>query len=276
MIDRREITLRGADNVRDLGGLSTGDGRCTRHGRLLRSATLQELTETDMQSLVDGVGLRLVVDLRLPEEAGQQGRGPLAERVGGYANLPFRTAGMVRADVIPDVADIDLLTHYRGFLEASGAEIVTAVGLLADPRNQPAIFHCAAGKDRTGVLAAILLDAVGVEEDAIVADYALTGRHMDRVIARLCRLPWYREAMSLLPTRAHLAEPETMRRFLRDLHTEHGGAATWLIARGLDPAALDTLRWSLVGSEEPADHPRTARLPRLRRDEPPELIEESR
>ena len=146
MIDRREITLRGADNVRDLGGLSTGDGRCTRHGRLLRSATLQELTETDMQSLVDGVGLRLVVDLRLPEEAGQQGRGPLAERVGAYANLPFRTADMVRTDVIPDVAGIDLLTHYRGFLEASGAEIVTAVGLLADRATSRRSFTARPGR----------------------------------------------------------------------------------------------------------------------------------
>jgi hypothetical protein len=252
MIERRELPLRGADNVRDLGGLPTVDGRFTRHGRLIRSATVQELTETDMRSLVDGMGLRLVVDLRLPDEAGDHGRGSLADRVGAYANLPFRTADMVRADVIPDVAGIDLLTHYRGFLEASAAEIVTAVGLLADPRNQPALFHCAAGKDRTGVLAAILLDAVGVEEDAIVADYVLTGRHMDRVIARLSRLTWYREVMGRLPAGAHLAEPETMRRFLRDLRTEHGGAARWLIARGLEPATLDELRWSLVG-EEPAD-----------------------
>ena len=246
MIDHRDIALRGADNVRDLGGLPTGDGRRTRHGRLIRSATLQELTETDVAALVDRIGLRLVVDLRLPEEAEGQGRGLLAERVRAYANLPLRTADMTRADVVRDMAGIDLLTHYVAFLEASGPEVVTAVRLLADPGNQPALFHCAAGKDRTGVLAAILLDAVGVEEPAIVADYAVTGAHMDRVVARLSRLPWYREPMSLLPAEAHLAAPQTMRRFLQHLHTRHGGAATWLMARGLEPAALDSLRWSLL------------------------------
>lgn len=250
MIDHRDITLRGADNVRDLGGLPTGDGRRTRYGRLIRPATLQELTAADVASLVDRIGVRLVVDLRLPEEAEGQGRGLLAERVGAYANLPLRTADMTRADVMRDVAGIDLLTHYTAFLEASGPEVVTAVRLLADPANQPALFHCAAGKDRTGVLAAILLDAVGVEEPAIVADYALTGVHMGRVVARLSRLPWYREPMSLLPAEAHLAAPQTMQRFLHHLHAEHGGAAAWLTARGLDPAALESLRRSLVAGVE--------------------------
>jgi protein-tyrosine phosphatase len=250
MIDHRDITLRGADNVRDLGGLPTRDGRRTRYGRLIRSATLQELTAADVASLVDRIGVRLVVDLRLPEEAQGEGRGPLAERVGAYANLPLRSADMMRADVLRDVAGIDLLTHYLEFLEASGPEVVAAVRLLADPVNQPALFHCAAGKDRTGVLAAILLDAVGVEETAIVADYALTGAHMDRVVARLSRLPWYREPMSLVPAEAHLAAPQTMQSFLHRLHAEHGGAAAWLTARGLDPAALESLRRSLVAGVE--------------------------
>ena len=100
------------------------------------------------------------------------------------------------------------------------------------------------------MLAAILLDAVGVEEPAIVADYALTGVHMGRVVARLSRLPWYREPMSLLPAEAHLAAPQTMQRFLHHLHAEHGGAAAWLTARGLDPAALESLRRSLVAGVE--------------------------
>ncbi len=161
---------------------------------------------------------------------------------------------MVSADVIPDAVEVDLLTHYIGFLDESGPEIVSAVRLLADPSGQPALFHCAAGKDRTGVLAALLLDAVGVEEEAIVAGYALSEAHMDRVFARLCRVSWHREALSRLPAGVHLAEPETMRRFLRHLHTEHGGAARWLTDRGLEPATLDSLRRSLVRGVDDDDH----------------------
>lgn len=250
MIERRDLALWGADNVRDLGGLSTADGRRTRHGRLIRAASVLELTAADVRSLVDGIGLRLVVDLRLAEEAGHLGHGLLVQRVGSYANLPLRTADMMRADVIPDGAGIDLLPLYKGFLEASAPEIVAAVRLLAEPGNQPALFHCAAGKDRTGVLAAILLDAVGVTQEAIIADYALTGANMDRVVARLSRLPWYREPMSRLPAEAHLAAPETMQHFLHHLHTRHGGAAEWLMAGGLEPAALDSLRWSLLAGAD--------------------------
>ena len=253
MIDLRQLPLRGADNVRDLGGLPTRDGRRTREGRLIRSASVQGLTELDIDWLVERIGLRLIVDLRLPKEAGSPARGSLAERVGAYTNLPLRTADMGSADVILDAVEIDLLTHYIGFLEGSGPDIVTAVRLLADPANQPALFHCTAGKDRTGVLAAILLDAVGVEEEAIVADYALSAVHMDRVIARLCRVSWYREVLPRLPAGVHLAEPETMRLFLRHLHVEHGGAARWLTDRGLEQAALDALRWSLVGGVELVD-----------------------
>jgi protein-tyrosine phosphatase len=253
MIDVRRLPLRGADNVRDLGGLPTRDGRRTREGRLIRSASVQELTELDIEWLVDRIGVRMIVDLRLPEEAEPRALGPLAQRVGAYANLPFRSPGMASVDVIPDAVDIDLLTHYIGFLEASAPEIVAAVRLLADPSNQPALFHCAAGKDRTGVLAALVLDAVGVEEEAIVADYALSEAHMDRVIARLSRVSWYREALSRLPAGVHMAEPETMRRFLGHLRAEHGGAARWLTGHGLEPATLDALRSSLVGAVDEDD-----------------------
>ena len=103
----RELSLHGADNVRDLGGLPTGDGRRTRYGRLVRSASVLELTETDVRSLVEDRGLRLVVDLRLPEETGHGGGGLLAERVHRYANLPLRTADMVPTDAVPDAVGID-------------------------------------------------------------------------------------------------------------------------------------------------------------------------
>jgi hypothetical protein len=76
---------------------------------------------------------------------------------------------------------------------------------------------------------------------------------MDRVIARLSRVSWYREALARLPAGVDLAEPETMRLFLRHLHVEHGGAARWLTDRGLEQAALDALRWSLVGGVELVD-----------------------
>lgn len=245
---RRALSLQGADNVRDLGGLPTADGARTRAGVLYRASTLQELTDDDVRVLTEEVGLRLVVDLREPEEAEREGRGPVAAHVPGYVNLTIRSGDPLPADVVPDIVDIDLAAHYVGYLEASVEELVMIVRLLADSRHHPAVFHCAAGKDRTGVVAALVLDAVGVLPEAIVADYAATAANAEAIFARLRRLPSYRYLDDLPPT-VRTAEAETMQRFLDELHDEHGGAARWLRGNGVGKDELAALRAALV---EPA------------------------
>lgn len=241
----RELSLTGADNVRDLGGLPTRDGAATRFGVFLRSATLQELTAADVTTLLD-LGLRLVVDLREPGEVEREGRGRLEQHDVGYVNLTVRSGDALPADVVPDVVDIDLAEHYLGYVQASAATLSEALRLLSLPANRPALFHCAAGKDRTGVLTALLLDAVGVPPEAIVADYAATAPNADAVFARLRRRPTYRY-LDRLPAHVRTADGETMRRFLDGFHARYGGTARWLTDLGADPDIVPRLRAALVG-----------------------------
>jgi protein-tyrosine phosphatase len=118
---------------------------------------------------------------------------------------------------------------------------------MAQPDGPPALFHCAAGKDRTGVLAALVLDAVGVERDAIVADFALTNERLERIGARLRRFPTYANYTQRLATRDMGADPQTMIDVLAALDADHGGAAGWLLSAGLTQSELDTLRVALAG-----------------------------
>jgi protein tyrosine/serine phosphatase len=118
---------------------------------------------------------------------------------------------------------------------------------MADPDGPPALFHCAAGKDRTGVLAALVLDAVGVERDAIVADFALTNERLERVGARLRRMPTYSNYTSKLSNRDMGADPQTMIDVLATLDDRDGGAAGWLLANGLTDAELASLTAALTG-----------------------------
>ena len=124
--------------------------------------------------------------------------------------------------------------------------MVGAVKVMAGSDGPPALFHCAAGKDRTGVLAALVLDSVGVEREAIVADFALTNERLERIGARLRRMPTYANYTGTLATKDMGADPQTMTDVLGALDEEHGGAAAWLLANGLTQGELDSLRAALA------------------------------
>lgn len=244
---QRWIDLDGADNMRDLGGLPAAGGR-TRFGRLLRSGTLQDLTAEDVTRLVAGLRVRTVVDLRLADEAKREGSALSAIPEMRYLSLPLSSAGEIRADIVADSARLDIVAHYLALLEGSAGNIVTAARVFADEMSLPAVFHCAAGKDRTGVLAAVVLDAVGVSSSAIIADYALTAQRIRQITARLLRLETYREmlARSASIKGAATADEESMAGFLDGLHSRYGGGAGYLTAHGLSLAELAALRDALV------------------------------
>jgi protein-tyrosine phosphatase len=240
------VTLEGASNVRDLGGLSTTDGRRTRFRRLYRSDSPSELTPRDVRTLVEERGLRHLVDLRTVEEVERDGPGPL--RLAGltYANHAMSSDPGV-GQVVPEIMRGNLAGHYLGYLGSGAERVVAAARLLADPGCHPALVHCAAGKDRTGTLVAILLDAVGVRRDEIVADYALTDANMDAVIARVVRR--LEAAGEPVPTmtgsladEARRARAQTMVEFLDQLTTVFGGGAGWLLAHDFPDAELTRFR----------------------------------
>lgn len=245
---RRWVEFAEIDNVRDLGGLPVSGGGTTRFGVVYRSSTPQQLSESDLARLLGPVGLRTLVDLRTPAEVAQEGYGRLAESTVRLVNLPVcKTASAAMpSELVPDAHRLDQCGLYRELLSGSGESMVGAARIIADTGRHSVVFHCAAGKDRTGILAAVLLDAIGVRAEAIVADYVLTAERIVRIRARLATMVSYQGLPPLSRTGIFAVDPAPMRRFVAGLRAEHGGAANWLRANGLTAAELSDLRRVMV------------------------------
>jgi protein tyrosine/serine phosphatase len=252
------IELEGAVNVRDLGGLPTTDGGTTVPGRLLRSANLQELSPGDVARLVDEIGVTTVVDLRSTNEVTIEGPAPL-DAVPGvrHARHPVLSefldaSDTVKAALLLELAEADrgrypddpMCGHYLGYLENRPDEVIAALRSIATAPGA-AIVHCAAGKDRTGVLVALTLTAAGVEPEAIVADYMASNDQLEAVVEQLSRAKMYAGGISKTPIRAHAPRAETMKAFLEQLDAKYGGAAAWAAGHGLTGGDLSRLRAKL-------------------------------
>ena len=249
------IDLEGAVNVRDLGGLPTVDGGSTVPGRLLRSENLQELSPADIAKLVKEIGVTTVVDLRTTGELEVEGPAPLdAVPAVRHVHRPvlkeLGNASEAAAEALlvtklerdraryPD----DITTgHYLGYLEERPDQVTGALRDIATA-DGAAIVHCAAGKDRTGVIVALALTAAEVEPDAIVADYVATGDRIEAILDRLRRSRTYAKDLSERPVQAHLPRAETMRAFLEQLDVRYGGLPRWLAANGFADDEFSLLR----------------------------------
>lgn len=263
----RWLRLAGTANTRDLGGLPTTDGGRTVPGRILRSDNLQTLTEDDVRRLVDDVGLREVIDLRTTAEILLEGRGPLRDVPSvthrHFTLLPER-GHLTDVFAVEEDEDVDLpdawgesilprqvaehdrgeppaVRSYLGYLTDRPEAVVAALRALAEGGPGASIVHCAAGKDRTGVVCALALAVAGVGHDEIVADYALTAGVIDAIVARLAATPTYAEDMAKRDVATHTPRAETMDRVLALLDERWGGPIGWLDEQGFgaeDRAAL--------------------------------------
>ena len=244
----RWLWFEGVDNVRDAGGLPLRDGGRTRFGELFRSANLRHVTDVDVAHLVDVVGLRLVIDLRTAREIDRDGPTLVAGAGVDTVALSFLPED---GEALPETSDDSdpLLRSYLGYLVDRTENVVEAVRLLGGPDAGPTLVHCAAGKDRTGVLLALVLDAVGVQREAVIADYALSAQHVEAMFRRWTTAFDREMPDDLTP---HLPRAEVIATVLARLDDQHGnggrdGAANWLRANGLDDASLDRLRARLTG-----------------------------
>ena len=252
------IELDGAVNVRDLGGLPTGDGGTIVPGRLLRSENLQELSAGDVSRLVDEIGLTTVVDLRSANEVAVEGPAPLDALPGvRHAHHPvlrefLNVSDTAKAALLTEMAEEDLerypddfmTGHYLGYLENRPEEVIGALRSIATAPGA-AIVHCAAGKDRTGVVVALALTVAGVEPEVVVDDYMATDERLEAIVERLARSRMYTSDMSSRPVRAHAPRAETMKAFLEQLDTRYGGLDTWLAGHGFGPDDVSRLRAKL-------------------------------
>lgn len=229
-------------NLRDIGGGETTDGR-VRPGVLWRSNALVELGE-DGRTELSARGIKTAVDLR---EAGERAAEPSDLEGFDLREIPL-------IDGAGGEISIDLLAFNQWLLENRGERLVEVVRLFSAPENLPAVYFCSTGKDRTGLITALILSAIGVDDDAVVRDYAITETLMpawyhERAIERSLAGGMPEELIATYREKALGSPAAIMYDTLAILSREHGGARVFLLAHGLEPDALDRLRGALV---EPA------------------------
>jgi protein-tyrosine phosphatase len=241
----RKLVFEGCYNFRDLGGYPTADGHTTRWRRLFRADGLARLTASDMAILRE-LGIVTVIDLRTVLEADTQGRFP--EDIDGvsYHHLPL-TDTLPGEEEAPEWHLSAFVTERYLAMLSEGTETVSAaVRLLADPRRQPAVFHCSVGKDRTGVLSGLVLGFLGVPDEVIVDDYALSYEAMLRILEHLLeRYPDASEIVERYRPVILSAEPASMEGFVAGVRATYGSFEALADFLGIS-AEIDVLRAELL------------------------------
>ena len=264
----RWVRLDGTTNTRDLGGLPTTDGGRTAAGRVLRSDNLQTLSDDDVRRLVQEIGLREVIDLRTTAEILLEGRGPLRDvpevTHRHFTLLPERghhtdvfaveedepldlpegwgESLLPRQSAPHDQGEPPAVRSYLGYLGDRADAVVGALRALAEPGAGASVVHCAAGKDRTGVVVALALAVAGVGHVEIVRDYAMTADVIEALVAKLAASPTYAEDMEQRDIASHTPRADTMDRVLTLLDERFGGPVGWLEAHGFGPEDQARLR----------------------------------
>lgn len=251
----RILDWEGCLNARDTGGLTTGDGRRIRRGALVRSDVLTRITASGRRALIEH-GVRTIVDIRTPSEVARDwdvypfGH---AERneidAVAYVNASF-TAGhdehawdMVKAQYAQAATRTDL---NRLDIDHHGAGMAAIAASVADARPGGVLIHCHAGKDRTGLTVAVLLSAIGVDDEQVAADYQLSLLNLEGLIT-----DWLDEMSDDPSERARLralSEPraEAMLDTLAYVRERYGAADRYLGLHGLSADRLAGLRERLI------------------------------
>jgi protein-tyrosine phosphatase len=245
----REINFDNIPNFRDLGGLRAGSGRKVAQRRVFRSAELSNMTRSDFDRLTKEIRLAAVIDLRSAVERARNGTGLLAGTSIRFHNISFL------ADGGDPKADEKRFTEFPGMGEfyvclikksRFGRQLVEALKIIASPENHPLIFHCAVGKDRTGLLAAMLLSALGVADEDIIEDYALSGPPMQVIIERLGSKPETAGMVTRVPAFFWEAAPESMALLLNALREDYGSTEGYLKENGADSTLIKRLEKVLL------------------------------
>ena len=231
----RRIVLEGAVNFRDQGGYPTENGRFVKWRRLFRSDSLHDLTESDVQTITGTLGLTTIVDLRSINSVLEDGRGLLALSGMAYHNYPF----LERRGIEPPTSGSDpgerLTAIYQWILLNAGTLMAQAFNALAQDVNQPALFHCNAGKDRTGVLGATLLSVLGVSREDVVADFLMTNEVIDGILARIKKMPGFQDS-----TRDGIMAPQSaIEKFLDVMQRDFGGPESYLLRHGVQQETMN-------------------------------------
>lgn len=253
LCDQR-LQLTGAVNFRDLGGYPTADGRRLKRGLVFRSDHLSRLTTGDQQ-ILQRLRFKVVCDLRTVRE---QQKAPDLLPLDGAIHLlslpvqvddfdPITAMARLRAGDSTWLAMDFFIEHYRRYLDDFGPVWGRVLRLVLSPANLPLVFHCTGGKDRTGICAALLLKALGVQEESIFLDHERSNAcNLERLQSIYAELA----ALGIGPEEAApylLAPVEPLAAMLDHLEKTYGGIEGYLqIKAGLDETMLAALRSGLL------------------------------
>jgi protein tyrosine/serine phosphatase len=239
----RHIPLDGAVNFRDLGGYRTVEGRTIRWRSLFRADNLSRLSRPD-RAVVRSLGIATVIDLRSRAEVDLE-RFPVDEIPVCFHHLPL-TADLPPFDEFRSGPQW-FAGHYLDIARQAGDRIAQAVAIVAQRQSHPVVVHCAAGKDRTGVLVAVLLALLGVPDETIAEDYARSADAMDALLTRLLeRLPDQEQVIRTVAATMFSATPANIGALLEGIRAEHGSVEGYAAAHGAGSEVVAALREGLL------------------------------
>ena len=244
----RHINFEAVLNFRDLGGYRTSDGRQVAWRRIFRSGQLLRMTSNDITCLKEKIKLNSVIDLRNPREQEEQREINLLDKIGAkYYNVPFRDSSLEKEmKLYKDFSSMGEVYLYRINQKEFGTRLLGALEITAMVDNYPIVFHCGIGKDRSGVLAAVLLSTLDITDEDIITDYVLSSKSMKIIMNRLFNDPEVPEYVKTLPDYSWEAAPESMVMFLAGIRQEHDSVREYVEKQGADSSLFSRLENALL------------------------------
>jgi len=238
----RHITLENALNFRDVGGYRTADGRRVRWRRMFRAGGLSNLSPADLAVLRE-LGIATVLDLRSTAEW-ESGRFPVDDHPVAFHHLP-----LVEEILDPtryEVPEGMLAARYQEIAQIGSSYIAQAISIVADADTHPIVVHCLAGKDRTGVVVALVLALLGVPDEVVAEDYALSNLAMAALRERAEASGVPQRRSQAVSNEVFSAKPSNIAALFAALRDDHGSLEDYVISSGVKPAAIESLRAALL------------------------------
>ncbi len=233
------LPLKGAYNVRDLGGYPTKEGKTTKYKSFLRADSLANLNADDRKYLYD-YGVRLVIDLRAEAET-KRNPDAIDHQAMEYINFPL--LDNIQSSFLQGNMPGNMSEMYVQLVENSKPTLAAVLRKLAECGGC-ALYHCTAGKDRTGVMTMLLLTLAGVDIDTVVADYSITEEYMQPVFTQQKKM--IQAAGIEVPDFVFQSKPAFMRKLIKYIEQQYHTTENYLLQAGLNEPVIEKLRHKLI------------------------------